>query len=600
MSERAQYVVGIDLGTTHSVVAFVPLAQAEAQVSLLPVEQLTAPGTVEAMSSLPSFLYVLSTEERNSAAYHLPGEESSPFVVGELARRRGVDVPERLVSSAKSWLSVPEAERTAAFLPWGAGATVEKISPVQAAARYLQRVVCSWNARFPQAPCAEQVVVLTVPASFDPVARQLTLQAAAEAGLHDVILLEEPQAAFYAWLQHRGDAWREQLPLGSWILVCDIGGGTTDFSAIRVGERDGDLSLERIAVGDHILLGGDNMDLALADALREHLGSEGVRLDAWQFRSLVQACRDAKERLLSATEACESVPVAISGRGSRLIGGTVRTELRRTRAERVLIEGFFPYVELWDLPRCGAPALLEEWGLPYAADPAVTRHLAAFVRQIHGGTRGEGLGVPRAVLFNGGVLHAAVLRERLLSVLSAWFPGSRPPEVLLGADLQQAVALGAAFYGWTQRRGGVRIRADLPHSYYVGIAAALPAVPGRRPPLRALCVAPRGLAEGSEVELPGREFALNVGQELEFRLFRSQRADQVGALIEDLDEEFEVLPPVRLRMGEQTEGGRVPVRIQARLNEVGVLELWCHERNSARRWRLEFDLRSLQRAAPGR
>ena len=600
MSERAQYVVGIDLGTTNSVVAFAALGEREPRVTLLPLEQLVTPGGVEHDNCLPSFLYVLSTEQRSSPAFHLPGEETAAFVVGELARRLGVDVPERLVSSAKSWLSVPQADRTSAFLPWGASDAVDKVSPVEASARYLERVVRSWNARFPQAPCAEQEIVLTVPASFDPAARQLTLQAAEAAGLSDVTLLEEPQAAFYAWLQQQGRAWRDKLALGDWILVCDIGGGTTDFSAIQVSEHEGDLTLERIAVGDHILLGGDNMDLALAEVLREQLAIQGTRLDAWQFRSLVQACREAKEQLLSSGEGADSVPVAIAGRGSRLIGGTVRADLTRALAEQVIVEGFFPRVDLSDSPVGRTPVLLEEWGLPYAADPAVTRHLASFVRQAQS-ARGRASGaVPSAVLFNGGVFHASLLRERLLSLLADWFSVDRPPEVLLGTDLRQAVAQGAAFYGWARLHGGVRIRADLPHSYYVGVAAALPAVPGRRPPLRALCVAPRGLAEGSEVELPEREFALHLGHELEFRLFRSQRPDAVGTLVEEMDDAFEVLPPVRVHLGERTEGGRVPVRLRARLNELGVLELWCHERGGQRRWRLEFDLRATQAASPVR
>ncbi len=592
MSDSAQFVLGVDLGTTNSVAAYAPLGDAEARLRVLPVEQLVAPGVVERLPCLPSFLYVLSADERRSQALALPGEGGAAYVVGTLARDLGIQQADRLVTSAKSWLCVPQVDRTQPLLPWGAGEDVEKVSPVDASARYLQRIVKSWNAAFPEHPCERQKVVLTVPASFDPTARELTLQAARQAGLGEVTLLEEPQAAFYAWLHRTGEDWRHQLELGDCVLVCDIGGGTTDFSAIQVIEHDGQLALERVAVGNHILLGGDNMDLALAEALHEQLAAHGVRLDAWQQRSLLHACRDAKERLLSSPE-LDTVPLAIAGRGSRLIGGAIRTELRRSLVQEALLEGFFPEVALQDRPDSALPELLQEWGLPYATDPAVTRHLAHFLVSVVSTGRGRGGLKPTAVLFNGGVFRATVIRDRLLAQLCRWFPDAPQPVVLTGADLQQAVALGAAYYGWANAHGGVRIRSHLPHAYYVAVAAALPSVPGRRAPLRALCVAPRGLAEGSEVELAQREFALAIGQNSEFRVLRStSRNDKVGTLVEEIDDQFEWLAPVTVRIEGTSETGRIPVRLRARVSEVGALELWCTEKNGPGRWRLAFDLRA--------
>jgi molecular chaperone DnaK (HSP70) len=541
---------------------------------------------------LPSFLYILAPEERTSPAFHLGGDREPRSIAGKLARELGVARPERLVASAKSWLCVQHVDRTAPFLPWGAGEEVEKVSPVDASTQYLEQVVRSWNAAFPDAPCQQQRVVLTVPASFDPVARELTLEAAHRAGFEDLTLLEEPQAAFYAWLEVCGEKWREQLAVGDLVLVCDIGGGTTDFTAIRVGEQNGELTLERVAVGNHILLGGDNMDLALAEALREELARQGTQLDAWQQRSLLQGCRDAKERLLAASD-LDAVPISIAGRGSRLIGGTLRTELGRALLEAVLLDGFFPLVQLDDAPSVEQGFLLQEWGLPYASDPAVTRHLAAFLSALPAAGDVPRMQAPTAVLFNGGVLRPQLVRERILSLLRRWFPEAPPQTILCGADLQQAVAIGAASYGWIREHGGVRIRSDLPHSYYVAVAASLPSVPGRKPPLRALCVAPRGLPEGSEVDLPNREFALAVGQRLEFRLLRSAvRSDPVGALVEEIGNDFELLPAVQVAIDGGSGEGRIPVRLRARLNEVGVLELWCIQRDGSQRWKFAFDLRA--------
>ncbi len=592
MSKPQRYVVGIDLGTTNSALAYTPLDAESPTIEVLPISQLTAPGACEERSLLPSFLYFLNAEERSSPAFSMPWENAPTTTVGEFARRRAVEVPHRVVSSAKSWLCVDSVERESPILPWGAEATEEKLSPVAVAAKYLGHLRQAWEQRFPSAPLAEQDVVLGVPASFDPVARELTVRAAALAGLDRVTLIEEPQAAFYSWLASQANSWSDHLAPGDVILVCDVGGGTTDFTLIEVREDDrGRLALERLAVGDHILLGGDNMDLALAYAVRNRLEKEGHRLDAWQFRSLVLACRDAKESLLSDTRR-STVPLSILGRGRRLIAATLRTEVDRKLVEELLTEGFFPFCEREAGPAETIPISLTESGLPYAADPAITRHLAGFLWRART-TEGDPLALPSLVLFHGGALRAEVLRQRLLSVLRSWSRCTDRPRPLPNSDFSHAVARGAAYYGFVRARGGLRIRGGVARAYYLGIVAAMPAVPGVAPPLKAFCIVPRGLEEGSEVELPGHEFALQVGREVEFRFFQSTiRTDPAGALIEEVGPEFQELPPLRtcLNTWEGT-GQRVPVHLRAKVNELGTLELCFVHQQSGSHWKLEFDLR---------
>ncbi len=590
-----RYVVGIDLGTTNSAVAYVPLDAEASAIEVLPIPQLIGPGSCEERPLLPSFLYLLQPEERSSAAFRLPWDDSSAAIAGEFARCRAADVPHRVIASAKSWLCVDSVDRHSPILPWNSDAEGEKLSPVAASACYLRHLQHAWEQRFPEAPLAEQEIVLGVPASFDPVARELTVQAAALAGLGNVTLIEEPQAAFYAWLADLGNEWHTHVAAGELILVCDVGGGTTDFTLIEVREDGGQLALERLAVGDHILLGGDNMDLALAHAVRARLATEGTTLDTWQFRSLVLACRDAKEALLSDVRLTH-VPVAILGRGRRLIGGTVRTEVDRSLVEQVLTEGFFPFCERDAEPEGPASVGVTELGLPYAADPAITRHLAAFLSRART-TEGESIALPSSILFHGGALRSQVLRERLLAAIRSWSACADRPRPLGVRDFSHAVCRGAAYYGFVRARGGVRIRGGVGRAYYLGIATAMPAVPGMQPPLKAFCVVPRGLEEGSEVELPQREFALFVGREAEFRLFQSAvRSDPPGVLIEDLGPEFQELPPVRTRLDSPSvRGQRVPVYLRAKVNELGTLELCFVERHGPGRWKLEFDLRASER-----
>ena len=505
MTTSSRYIVGIDLGTTNSVVAYVDTQDEELPIRILRIPQLTTPGNVEERTTLPSFLYIPTKQEFPEGSLALPWTDELSFAVGTLARTRGAEVPGRLISSAKSWLCHTGMDRTTPILPWDGGDEVRKMSPLEVAAQYLAHIRQAWNAQMVRADSEnsleQQDVFLTVPASFDAVARELTVQAAEHAGFVNVTLLEEPQAACYSWIDQSGDAWRKQVRVGDIILACDIGGGTTDFSLIAVAEQDGELELERIAVGDHILLGGDNMDLALAYAVQQRLAQKGTRLDAWQLRGLSQNCRAAKESLLQLDHE-QNYPLTILGRGKSVIGGALRTELSYDEVEKVLVDGFFPCCTADERPQTSRRVGFQEIGLPYAAEAGVTRHLAKFLAQhvsIHEET-GTFLH-PTALLLNGGTLKAALLQDRLVRVVNTWLEkdGGEPLRVLEGIDLDHAVARGAAAYGRARRGHGVRIRGGTARSYYIGIESSMPAVPGMPAPLKALCTVPFGMEEGTEV-----------------------------------------------------------------------------------------------------
>mgnify|MGYP000133981693 CR=1 FL=1 len=591
-----RYIVGIDLGTTNCVLAYVDTAQEPEDpdapaVAMLAIPQLTRPGTVETRLQLPSFLYLPLEDELPPESLSLPWGPAQR-VIGELARARGAEVPTRVVASAKSWLCAAGIDPSEPILPWQAPADVPRLSPVDAQAAYLAHLRAAWDAAMP-APLAEQEVYLAVPASFDAAARALTVRAAEAAGLSGARLLEEPQAAFYAWIAATRGSWRGEVQVGDVILVCDVGGGTTDLTLVAVGEEDGSLTLERKAVGDHILLGGDNMDLTLAHTVRARLAAEGTVLDDWQFRGLVHGCREAKETLL-ATDAPDRAPVVILGRSRKVVGGTVRTDVAREEAEHILVDGFFPLVDRDARPQLARRLGLQEIGLRYAADPAITRHVAGFVGR-HREVAPDG---PTAVLFNGGVMRAARFRQRMVEVLSSW--RGEAVRVLEGADADLAVAQGAATYGLARRGRGVRIRGGTARAYYVGVETAAPAVPGLPPPLKAVCVAPFGMEEGSEAELPELEFGLVVGEPAEFRFFGSsvRRNDVPGTVVDQWSPgELDELAPLEATLTAEGEEGRtVPVRLRAHVTEVGTLELWCVARDG-RQWRLEFNLRQQGAAA---
>jgi molecular chaperone DnaK (HSP70) len=562
----------------------------EGSGDVLSIPQLTAPGTIEERLLLPSFLYLSKEGEFPGGALALPWDKKAAYAGGEFARAHGAKVPTRLVASAKSWLSHTGVDRTGALLPWQAPPEVQRISPVEASARYLKHLAGAWQALRKSGLDSEDII-LTVPASFDAAARELTTQAASQAGFHSVTLLEEPQAALYAWLEKAGDGFRKQVKVGDVILVVDVGGGTTDFSLIAVSEQDGDLQLTRMAVGDHILLGGDNMDLTLA----HHLGQE-KNLDNWQFATLTYGCRQAKE-LLFADRKLKKVPISIPGRGSALIGSTIKTELTRDDVTRILIDGFIPQISVGELPRTARRTGLTQVGLPYAQDPGITRHLAAFLTRQSRIAEGKSFVHPTAILFNGGVFKAPVLKERVVAVVNEWLAkdGGSPVKEIAGADLDLAVARGAAYYGWVRHGHGIRIRGGTARSYYVGVEPAMPAVPGFEPPVNALCVAPFGMEEGSTADIPPQEFALVVGEPTVFRFFASsvRREDRAGDMIGDAarSEELEEVAPIETTLSGEP-GKLVPVNLQAAVTEIGTLELRCLEKGGPGRWKLEMNVRT--------
>jgi molecular chaperone DnaK (HSP70) len=587
------YVIGIDLGTTNSVVAYTE-ADTESDrsfsIRLFEIPQLIDAGVVEKRQMLPSFILIPGGHDVSESAMDLPWHKGCSLAVGEFAKTRGVELPNRLIASSKSWLCHTTVDRNKPILPWEGPDAKSKKSAVQASAAILQHIRDAWNhtmaADDERLKMENQEILLTVPASFDAVARELTVKAAEMSGLNNVTLLEEPQAAFYAWIERSSDRWREMLTKGDLVLVCDVGGGTTDFSLIKISEEQGELALERIAVGEHLLVGGDNMDLALAYSISRQMADKGTRLDTWQMRGLWHSCRNAKEKLLSDPDAQE-YPVTVLGRGSSLIGGTVKTELSRNAVEEIMLDGFFPICERTAAPVSPQKTGIREMGLAYASDPAVTHHLAKFLQQ------NSGDAMPTAVLFNGGVLKAQNVRNRIIEVMSSWKASEdeAPIREIESGDFDLAVAKGAVYYGMAKRGRGIRIRYGLNKSYYVGIAASMPAVPGMPTPIKALCVAPFGMEEGTDATLENQEFALVVGEPVTFDFLSSMRHDhELGTVVEDWESEIQDIAVIETTLDGEY-GSVIPVALEIRLTEVGVLELWCVSRADGRRWKLEFNVR---------
>jgi molecular chaperone DnaK (HSP70) len=580
--DTSRYVVGIDLGTTNCALAYVDtqLPEDEREVQVLPVPQLVAPGEVAERASLPSFIYLPEAHDEVPETLALPWHDEAPHtVVGAYARQVASRTPGKVVSSAKSWLCAENLDRRSDILPYDRTAPPRRISPVTAARLCLEHLRDAWNWRMAQEAAAfrleEQDVMLTVPASFDAVARELTVEAARQAGLN-VRLLEEPQAAFYSWLHARGDDWRENVGDGDVILVCDIGGGTTDFTLIAVIDDEGELTLERLAVGEE----------------------QGVRLDAYQIAALTHACRDAKEKLGAGMDTPQ--PLTILGRGTGLVGGTITTDISPAELHAALVDGFFPACSLADRPAERRKVGLRTFGLDYAADPGLTKHLAAFLDRHRLEDEEGNVRLPNVVLFNGGVTKADVFRNRVVDAIQGW---NQYPDyeiaVLDQHDPDLSVAMGAAWYGIVQRGGGVRIKAGSARSYYLGIESSLPAVPGFAPPMEALCVVNFGLEEGSSVDIEADGLGLVVGEPTEFRVFSStfRPDDPVGERLLDWPEdELEELPPLVAELpadGTQTGpvGSLVPVRLRTELTEIGTIQLWCDQLNGSGSWKLEFDIR---------
>jgi molecular chaperone DnaK (HSP70) len=561
--------VGIDLGTTNSAIAYIDPREAEdvtfPPIHILPVPQDVAPGTIEPVRVLPSFLYL---GDRN--------------YVGVYAREQGALVPTRLVHSVKSWLSNPDVDRTAKILPWDSQETGRVLSPVEVSTQFLQHMREAWDKSQPS-PLSEQELVLTVPASFDEEARELTVQAAADAGLEKLTLLEEPAAAFYCWIANHLAQSRKSLFDGQVVLVCDVGGGTSDFTLIRVSREGDRVEFTRTAVGKHLLLGGDNLDLTLAWLVESKIG---VPLSIRQRNAIRRHCASAKEKLLSNPK-LKSVEVTVPGSGTALIGGSLKTEILREEALELTLEGFLPFCKLTDTPKEEKRSVFRELGLPYVSDPAVTRHLAAFLS-------GVAQQVPNgvdAILFNGGFFIPDICRERIADVVGTWY--GRKPAIFENRDLDLAVAFGAAYYAYARSTGaGVMVRGGLPRAYYLGVG-------GSDGNVRAVCLVPRGTEEGSVLELDVENLQLVANRPVEFRLYSSltRTEDQLGQLVEFRQEEsegeFHLHAPLNavIRFGKRTGEKLIPVKLGARLTEVGTLEIWCESKISEHRWRLQFELR---------
>ena len=606
-SEEVKYAVGIDLGTTHCVLAYMPLGGGDSQI--LPIAQIKTPGIVSELTQLPSFLYLPHHDEFKEGELRLPWSHQGQTpdqkaIAGEFARAHGSKSPIRLVSSAKSWLGHAGLDCKENFLPVDSPEEVGKISPFSATQHYLSHLASAWQAQFPSCPLDQQMLTITVPASFDPLARELTMEAAQSVGLSNAVLLEEPQAALYGWLHKQEENWRQQLQVGDTILVVDVGGGTTDLSLINVTEANGELVLERSAVGEHILLGGDNMDLTLAYVIKAKLEKEGKKIESWQLQGLTHGCRHAKEAILDDVS-LSSVPIVVPSRGSSLMGGSLRTELTREEVVNTLVEGFFPEVEVTAQPVKRRRAALTKKSLPFAQDPGITRHLAAFLSSQQPESSQEFSFVqPSVLLFNGGVFKSAQLSERMLGNLKSWLGGSlnegeskaKDLNVLQNVDLDHAVACGAAYYSHVRNGNGVKIRGGTARSYYVGIESAMPAVPGFAPPMQAYCIAPYGMEEGSQADLPEEEFGLVVGEQASFRFYSSslRKDDTVGQLLEDWQEgELEELEDISVNLpaeGKQP-GEVVAVHLQAGVTEVGTLKLEAVASEDGKRWKVEFSVR---------
>ena len=593
-----EYIIGIDLGTTNCVVSYAKTS-GESSIQIFPIHQLTAPGVVEKQDILPSAILIPTENDVPPHAIQLPWNSHSDKAIGEFARNRGAEIPHRLITSAKSWLCQAMVDRNKPILPWEGPDEHLKLSPVESAAAILCHIRDSWNHEIARTPTGfeeallmeNQEIMLTVPASFDAVARELTVKAASMAGLGHVTLLEEPQAAFYAWIEASGDNWRRNVSKGDMILVCDIGGGTTDFSLIEVSEADGELVLDRIAVGDHLLVGGDNMDLTLAYTLSHKMARQKIQIDAWQLRGLCQTCRKGKEIILS-DDNSEDYPITLLGRGRSLIGGTIKDKLTSNEVHQVLLEGFFPFCDLFSEPEKHRATGLREIGLSYESDPAITRHLAWFLA--HQTDKDGNVRLPTAVLFNGGVMKSPLLRNRIIAILTNWAHAASGLSIreIPSLDFDRSVARGSVYYALSRCFGGVRIRGGLNKSYYIGVAASMPAVPGIPSPVKALCVAHFGMEEGTSQSIENREFVLAVGEPVQFDFLGStlRKEDRAGQIVETWEGEIHLLTTLETSLGGDS-GVQIPVTLESRATEIGTLEIWCISQTDSRQWRLEFNVR---------
>ena len=611
MTGQPKFTVGIDLGTTHCAVSFSEQPVTRDDTPLLQplmIPQLSAPGKIEYKNQLPSFIYLPREADMSLDEVSLPWDHHELLAVGEYARERAADSPKRVVASAKSWLCQENIDKRAGILPPYAEKDIEAFSPLQATIYYLEHIRKAWDYSFPDNPLSQQQITLTIPASFDPSSRELTAEAARLCDYENLTLLEEPQAAFYSWLHRMGEDWKEYISVGDVVLVVDVGGGTCDFSLILVTEQNKQIEIQRVAVGNHILVGGDNMDLMLAHIINSRLTKNGQPLDPWQIQALTQSARQAKEKLL-ANNSLEHISVVIPGRTSKLIGRAIKEQVTREDVTQAVLEGFFPFVDSDSTPAQKPRSGITRVGLNYAQDPAITRHIAAFLRQHRHTLEQTGLApaqqadfaTPSAVLFNGGVFKSKLLRERVLAVINRWLDHAQLAQIreLPGADYDNAVALGAGLYGHVQNGSSMRIKGGTAQAYYIGLESPAPAVPGFEPPIEALCIAPFGMEEGTTLELRSQEFGLIIGEEVTFRFFGStvRREDTLGTVLSQWEEgELVELHNVEVMLESQNhnKGEVVNVYLSATQTEIGTLVLKAHAANSSNVWDIEFNIRENQ------
>ena len=595
MSE-SRYIIGIDLGTTNIAVCYIDTDEGEEyEIQSFPIPQLTAAGEVDTRPLLPSFCYLPGPSELPKDALALPWSKKMAFAVGEFAREQGARVPHRLVASAKSWLAHAGIDRTRAILPWGSELDDQMMSPVQVTTAYLDHIRQAWNQQFKrQKPkkretllLENQQVIITIPASFDETARELTINAAAAAGYNDICLLEEPLAAFYAWLQNHEWDWDSAIRWGQKCLIVDVGGGTTDLSIIQIDDEG---YLHRFAVGSHLLLGGDNIDMALARMMEKKWDTKLVATD-WTL--LCQRCREAKEVLLESRRA--KTDITLLSAGSSVLKNIKKAELRRTAVVELLEDGFYPEVPV-DEPPPRRQTGMRQMGLPYAVDPAITRYLLEFLHQAakvaNDAEDDHPCMFPERVLFNGGSMKTKFLRRRILDAIAGWRPDRGQPKELIGEDVSQAVAVGASYYGRVRRGHGVKVRSGLAHACYLEVADAGNGT-------RLVTVVPRDTNENVLITVPG-DFRVQTNQKVLFNLYTSDTRldDQPGDVVTPGDDEVEKIAPLVSVLPDGGKGTEsIGVRITAQLNDVGALEVSLEATDGELRWPLRFDLRPVAESA---
>jgi len=591
-----RYLIGIDLGTTNSAVYYIDKTKEGSAPELFKISQVSEAGEISERALLPSFIYIPDDKDLPSGSLNTPWNDKAAYCVGEFARKSSPKVPLKVITSAKSWLCAENVDKSSPILPWNRSNPEKQMSPVEATKSILEHIKYAWNSKIAsndkELVIENQTIVATVPASFDTVAREFTVKAAAQIGLK-IILLEEPQAAFYSWLNENGEQWRKKVSTGDTILVCDIGGGTTDFSLIKVKDESGNLSLERIAVGNHILLGGDNMDLTMAYKVAEKIKTKNkVALDTYQMHGLTYACREAKETLMADPKA-KAQKLTVLGRSSSVIASTITSELSRSEMEETIIDGFFAECSLDDVPADSRRSGFKTFGLRYETDPSIIKHLAQFLKT-NCKTQTD---LPNCILFNGGVTKADAIRERIISVISKWTQKGTV-KLLTGTNPDLAVAMGASCYANVREGKGIRIKAGSSYSYYLGIETSMPAVPGFVPPIQGLCVLPIGTEEGSSFDLAYSGLGLIVGENSEFRFYSSKIAkeDKFGKVIEDIEKEssIEELPSLAVTLPPTTDipaGSLVPVKLRIEFTETGTLQVWCINEKTKSEWKLDFEIR---------